>query len=422
MEREHGPSNQLSETIRELFGSDSEDIDVLEISAEADDILSSPTQSPFITPNKWQRIVYVPPPITPLPDTPIHIRVNTPAKKQQRVYMLPLVSPLPKTPTVPLTPRAPTTPQAATSPSAHSEEEVQSEEEQPCERDNAREAVHTNPHTAHNTEHQLCEVDNVSSEDEQHTAHSTEYQPNNCEVHATQQLIAAEEQRFGEERNTNARTERPLESNLHVVINAQQQHAHTAAHTTTEVRTELSTTVQCTIHNNWLYEQYSHRQASKVGKRDVTLKRTFFQVQRTRKRTHTHTFTEEQEEEELTNDHRAKVFAAIKLNRQIHNTHTKGPIVERHNFEREIRVKVKNDLQRSNGEPSKQQQLQKQASQQQQIQERASQPAPKGTRVITLNYKHAPEGVQLAIAVDKNKRYSRNALKRITRNLANQMN
>lgn len=40
-----------------------------------------------------------------------------------------------------------------------------------------------------------------------------------------------------------------------------------------------------------------------------------------------------------------------------------------------------------------------------------------GTRIISLNNKYVPEGVRLAIAVDKNKQLSKNALKKLTRNL-----
>lgn len=50
-----------------------------------------------------------------------------------------------------------------------------------------------------------------------------------------------------------------------------------------------------------------------------------------------------------------------------------------------------------------------------------SRPEPPNTKIITLNNKYAPAGVRLAIAVEKNKKLSKNALKRITRNLASQL-
>lgn len=46
--------------------------------------------------------------------------------------------------------------------------------------------------------------------------------------------------------------------------------------------------------------------------------------------------------------------------------------------------------------------------------------APK-TKIITLNNKYVPKGIKLAIAVEGNKVLSKNALKKITRNLASQM-
>lgn len=46
---------------------------------------------------------------------------------------------------------------------------------------------------------------------------------------------------------------------------------------------------------------------------------------------------------------------------------------------------------------------------------------PPKARVITLNNKYAPKGVQLAIAVDRNKKLSKNALKKITRGLVAQL-
>lgn len=50
----------------------------------------------------------------------------------------------------------------------------------------------------------------------------------------------------------------------------------------------------------------------------------------------------------------------------------------------------------------------------------SKQEAPK-TKIITLNNKYVPKGVQLAIAVEHNKKLSKNALKKITRNLAGQL-
>lgn len=51
---------------------------------------------------------------------------------------------------------------------------------------------------------------------------------------------------------------------------------------------------------------------------------------------------------------------------------------------------------------------------------RTSKSAP-NTKTIKLNNKYVPNGVQLAISVDRNKKLSKNALKKITRNLLSQM-
>lgn len=52
---------------------------------------------------------------------------------------------------------------------------------------------------------------------------------------------------------------------------------------------------------------------------------------------------------------------------------------------------------------------------------RISKSSPPKTKVITLNNKYVPKGVHLAIAVEHNKKLSKNALKKITRNLASQL-
>lgn len=84
-------------------------------------------------------------------------------------------------------------------------------------------------------------------------------------------------------------------------------------------------------------------------------------------------------------------------------------IVERHNFARELQIEVKND-----NRPITQVERHIVDNFEQ------SNKAPQ-TRIITLNNKNVPPGVHLAIAVDKSKYLSKNALKKITRNLASQM-
>lgn len=48
-------------------------------------------------------------------------------------------------------------------------------------------------------------------------------------------------------------------------------------------------------------------------------------------------------------------------------------------------------------------------------------PLASDTKIIQLNNKYVPKGVHLAIAIDKNKKLSKNAIKKITRNLASQL-
>lgn len=100
--------------------------------------------------------------------------------------------------------------------------------------------------------------------------------------------------------------------------------------------------------------------------------------------------------------------ALVKENRQIRNSTAKGPILERHNFERDIRIKVTN-----NSRPITVVERQIVESFGKKEEEQAS----NNTRIISLHNKNVPEGVQLAIAVDSKKYYSKNALKKITRNL-----
>lgn len=50
-----------------------------------------------------------------------------------------------------------------------------------------------------------------------------------------------------------------------------------------------------------------------------------------------------------------------------------------------------------------------------------SKPLPPNTKIIQLNNKYVPKGVHLAIAIEKNKKLSKNAIKKITRNYAAQL-
>lgn len=78
-------------------------------------------------------------------------------------------------------------------------------------------------------------------------------------------------------------------------------------------------------------------------------------------------------------------------------------IIERHNFSEEIRIQTNNESVVSPQLIEKQQ--------------NPSDNKIEESRILFLNNKIVPKGVQFAIAVDKNKHYSKNALKKITRNL-----
>lgn len=101
----------------------------------------------------------------------------------------------------------------------------------------------------------------------------------------------------------------------------------------------------------------------------------------------------------------------VTKNRQIRNTSVSGPIVERHNFERDMRIEITNTQHRPITQVERQivESLDKVVNQ------------TDGTRIIDLRNKHVPKGIQFAIAVDSKKFYSKNALKKITRNLAKQI-
>lgn len=103
----------------------------------------------------------------------------------------------------------------------------------------------------------------------------------------------------------------------------------------------------------------------------------------------------------------------LSFGRQISETSAIGSIVDRHNFERKIRIQVKGNQHRPINEVEKKV-----------VEfccEKETPSSASSIRIITLNNKNVPQGVHLAIAVEKTKFMSKNALKKITHNLANQM-
>lgn len=115
----------------------------------------------------------------------------------------------------------------------------------------------------------------------------------------------------------------------------------------------------------------------------------------------------ERKEEEINDSN----VSCLTFNRKIHSAHDSNSIIERHNFERDFRIEVKGKLNRPiNTIENKIVES---------IEEKTTTTSP--TRIITLQNKNVPSGIQFAIAVKKNIHYTKNALKKITRKLADQM-
>lgn len=109
----------------------------------------------------------------------------------------------------------------------------------------------------------------------------------------------------------------------------------------------------------------------------------------------------------------------LKITRTIVNDCTEpslaSPIINRHNFSSELRIQIPNNQQRSITA------VERQIVDSVQREEESKEPnITDGTRIIELKNKNVPQGVYFAIAVDKDKHYTKNALKKITRKLASQ--
>lgn len=105
----------------------------------------------------------------------------------------------------------------------------------------------------------------------------------------------------------------------------------------------------------------------------------------------------------------------LKENRVIRSTSASGTIVERHNFEKDIRIEVNNN---NSIQQRPITQVERQIVDSLEVVKSTSD----GVRIIDLHNKNVPKGVHMAITVDSNKKYSKNALKKITRDLAKQFN
>lgn len=89
-------------------------------------------------------------------------------------------------------------------------------------------------------------------------------------------------------------------------------------------------------------------------------------------------------------------------------------IIEHHNFERDLHIqKIITNKQHNT-------QIEKEIVDVCE-EKKPTEATEEGTRIITLKNKNVPAGVHLAIAVDKSKFFSKNALKKIARNLAKEM-
>lgn len=227
-------------------------------------------------------------------------------------------------------------------------------------------------------------------------------------------LHASTDRRFGVTQtlaHAHTRSESPKQKQQQQTQQNHHQHARTNATTIKQAYTQ----VHRTIHHRELYESYKQRgnrekicaPLKNVCYTNNSITRNQFTARLEKIGEHQHqanarnTVSLKPTDELNTEEFIEPEISLFQHNRQINSTNQSGPIVERHNFEEEIQIKVKNDRPIT-------------------IEERQIDNTV-NTRIIHLHNKNVPHGVHLAIAVDKNKRFSKNALKKITRNLAGEM-
>lgn len=395
------PSNHrgIQEVFKQLFGADSElsDDDGVTSETKVFDVFASPIHEEFITPRKLKQLARVPSIVSPLPQTPTQQQVVSPNTLNRLTKIPSVISPLTKT-------TAKTTSIVSTSAKrtilvsplkkVSKRSKAIGKTRKITNGHNNKQDQKVNTHNTYTTTQEPSKKSRLLE-----LLHSKPYGAESETQSQTQlvtQVLAKSAGQFGEPQHVH-----------HIYSQQQQQHVHANAQTASHVQLQ---TVQCAIHNNVLYDSYVKQKEHKKIPSYTHLKRTNFKHQQNNARINeirTKESAHAINEEERSTEQQLNIF---ERNRCFRSTSATGPIEEKHNFERNIQVDVKNTLHRSiaAAEPLQQQQ--------QQV------PSAYSTRVIHLNNKNVPEGVHLAIAVNKNKHYSKNALKKITRNLAQQMN
>lgn len=439
----HGPSisrksNRVKELYKQLFGSDSEEASEQEENTETtqhsgneserdDDVLDITADNVFVTPTKESS----------LPNTPT-IEYASPSKVHELAQERPLISPLAKTPQ-PKTPLFPTSPysiRTKTPSPTHSNARYS----------NLHVIVHNDTRYHQYVQHQLHvkEIGNTplkciifkpyelargrQSQHQQHShakitsehkPHSTEHQPKcNCEAaHSSSQQLHAHSKQFREPQHRSAT------STHYQHTNKQTQHqkqatAHARAHTNTRYNSQTHTPASSLKQKERVRRNSGNRYMPYKTNTQHTLSST---VASSTRRSVSNNNKQQQSNERpgfnvcVDDSFDESLPSFVKENRHIRSTSATGPIAERHNFERDIRIEVNNNN-NNNQRPINQVEQKIVDSLESKVENSTSD----GTRVIDLRNKNVPKGIHLAIAVDANKFYSKNALKKATRDLAKQ--
>lgn len=233
-------------------------------------------------------------------------------------------------------------------------------------------------------------------------------------THTSNETNAWSKKRFASAFTTRKR----IPHNTHTNTNSQSQQRHTSTLTSSE-RTANST------QTHTRFQPYTFKRSSNIYNHCQTLAQqhthasnthTITQVQAVFSSSHTNTFTQNQT---IPSSTPARIHAQSKNKQAISNslisvlpqsrpkpthTHTYSSATE------SITITIPNDVQPTTNKTKRQTDL-----------GQNSNPSAPKTKILELNNKYVPKGVRLAIAVDKDKKLSKNALKKITRNLASQL-
>lgn len=444
----HGPSNRVKELTTKqklrqklLFGTDSEnetnecattssieerssdqtntsedeqqDGDVLEITF-TNDLLTSPTRTPakriassnsptqFVSPATLKRLAYVPTLLSPLKKTPQPkaiassvVETSTHRQFVSSASQKRFASTQPETKrTILISPRKQvarihSNPLRATSSAAK-------HTLSPLTKESERNAKTSQLHAPHNQrfgetqEHKHARAHFESSKQQQLKA--TEHQPKKSDVKYS---------RFQESHQQHTTTHTRKHALASTISRA---NTHTL---TVEPAYSL---VQRTVCNRERYEAYLKRERER--KYCTPLKNVRFNPFATVAERNSTSAKTIKERIGVKEDQEDGSLTPLLIGRRFCTSSSNSAIIEKHNFASEIRIEVNADQHRTNSEAERQ--IAKS------LETNESKP-PVGTRVINLFNKHVPKGVHLAIAVDNTKRLSKNALKKITRNLASDL-